>query len=630
MAIQVFEIPTQPGRPQSQTIELAGVSYSLWIYWDVPAALWVLDIADETGVAIVSGLPLVTGVDLLEQYAYLNIGGALVVQSDFDWRVPPTFDNLGTLGHLYFIPTLPPPLSGITIPAAPQSRVFAGVGDAVGVGPPPPPGVTLPPPTRPPPPDGGVGPGGCNSIFIWRNTWVRDNIPGPPLSQARGSDSPVTSQLDRYGSYYTPNMPIIDISGNMVIAYTSTMFANDIDTFAGTVIVNRGTGFSGGVGVKWGPVLDGRYAIGYMKAGATGSTFFHWFGVFETQTTGAPILRGLVRTENLLGPPYSEMGPFSIANGQTLNDPIMFRSSWALGGNHMTLAFLPSINDIITGVYNAGYPHSGFSRYEVPNVFYQNIVSEALSNYLLPPGYPGNENHFGGWTLPSSGGGTNYYLYFNRRYTQDQAQTGTLPPPANVEVRDVIRVAQPLGSVIKINLGVISYAPLAALCAGGSHLPVTPNYTFDNANWTDVVTGAVVVPFTDEYHYMSTGVEGGKDHYQMQPALIAAPIPPSPAWTIIMAMPGIEDFRVYGAPSGGGGTGKEWSTIRLFHYDPSTEKFTQRFMFACVVFSMDNIPGGFFSDNHIIASLSGGNLYLNGFSIQSGDAYRTNFATVPV
>jgi hypothetical protein len=133
----VFEIPTRPGQPQHQTISLAGVRYNLDLYWDVPAGLWMLNIADRNNVTILNGLPLVTGVDLLEQYQYLGIGGALVVQSDFDWRTTPTFDNLGRYGHFYFIPTPPPVQPGITIPQAPQSRTRAGTG------------ITLPEPARP-------------------------------------------------------------------------------------------------------------------------------------------------------------------------------------------------------------------------------------------------------------------------------------------------------------------------------------------------------------------------------------------------------------------------------------------------------------------------------------------------
>jgi hypothetical protein len=41
------------------------------------------------------GVPLVTGVDLLAQYAYLGFIGSLVVQTDHDPDATPTYENLG-------------------------------------------------------------------------------------------------------------------------------------------------------------------------------------------------------------------------------------------------------------------------------------------------------------------------------------------------------------------------------------------------------------------------------------------------------------------------------------------------------------------------------------------------------
>ena len=41
--------------------------------------------------------------DLLAQYRYLGIGGALFVVSDPNVLAPPTQDNLGIASHLYFL-----------------------------------------------------------------------------------------------------------------------------------------------------------------------------------------------------------------------------------------------------------------------------------------------------------------------------------------------------------------------------------------------------------------------------------------------------------------------------------------------------------------------------------------------
>lgn len=101
----VYEIPLSP-TPQRFSITLTGVEYNLTVKWNAaPDAGWAVDIADAFGAAIVSGVPLVTGADLLAQYAYLNFGGQLVVQTDHDTDAVPTFENLGETSHLFFLVT---------------------------------------------------------------------------------------------------------------------------------------------------------------------------------------------------------------------------------------------------------------------------------------------------------------------------------------------------------------------------------------------------------------------------------------------------------------------------------------------------------------------------------------------
>jgi hypothetical protein len=97
-----FEIPTQP-TPQRFTITLGGVDYRVTQKWNKVISCWAIDIADSGDVPILSGVPLVTGADLLEQFTYLGIGGQLVAQTDHDADAVPTFDNLGSTGHLYFV-----------------------------------------------------------------------------------------------------------------------------------------------------------------------------------------------------------------------------------------------------------------------------------------------------------------------------------------------------------------------------------------------------------------------------------------------------------------------------------------------------------------------------------------------
>jgi len=97
-----YEIPLR-AIPQSFTITLGGTPYDLTVRWNAANATWIVDFYSTSGVLILGGVPLVANVDLLAQYGYLEFGGKLVAQTDFDVTAPPTFANLGTTGHLYFV-----------------------------------------------------------------------------------------------------------------------------------------------------------------------------------------------------------------------------------------------------------------------------------------------------------------------------------------------------------------------------------------------------------------------------------------------------------------------------------------------------------------------------------------------
>jgi hypothetical protein len=119
-----YEIPLT-GTPQKFAVTLAGVEYNLTLTFhaadaDLPNAPtgvdrsnnlidlndiggWILDIFDNNNNPMACGLPLIVGIDLLYQFRYLGIGGALVVSVDGDPDGTPTFDGLGTTSHLYFV-----------------------------------------------------------------------------------------------------------------------------------------------------------------------------------------------------------------------------------------------------------------------------------------------------------------------------------------------------------------------------------------------------------------------------------------------------------------------------------------------------------------------------------------------
>lgn len=97
-----YEVPLS-SKAQEFVISLNGTSYKLTFTWNRALSNWVMNMAKEDGTPVLCGVPMVTGTDLLAQYQYLGIGGALVVQTDYDPAATPTYENLGTDSHLYFV-----------------------------------------------------------------------------------------------------------------------------------------------------------------------------------------------------------------------------------------------------------------------------------------------------------------------------------------------------------------------------------------------------------------------------------------------------------------------------------------------------------------------------------------------
>lgn len=102
MSYVINEIPLSP-TPQKFTISLAGVQYQADVVWNSYSNNWNLSLANSLGVPVLSSIPLVTGSDLLQQFDYLLLGGALITQSDSDLTKNPTLKGLGITEHLYFV-----------------------------------------------------------------------------------------------------------------------------------------------------------------------------------------------------------------------------------------------------------------------------------------------------------------------------------------------------------------------------------------------------------------------------------------------------------------------------------------------------------------------------------------------
>lgn len=98
--MNITEIPLTPNN-QTFAITLAGTAYQMRVIWRDTS--WSLDLMDSAGVALINGIPLITGADLLAQYAHLQLGFSLAVLCDVAGQDNPTNTDLGTLSHLYVI-----------------------------------------------------------------------------------------------------------------------------------------------------------------------------------------------------------------------------------------------------------------------------------------------------------------------------------------------------------------------------------------------------------------------------------------------------------------------------------------------------------------------------------------------
>jgi len=103
--MQKFEIPLTP-QNQQFFFDLGGTTYWLRFYFNNTLdenACWLLDISDVNKNPIITGIQLVTGIDLLGQFKYLGFNVILYCWSDgANPYAIPTFANLGQASHVYY------------------------------------------------------------------------------------------------------------------------------------------------------------------------------------------------------------------------------------------------------------------------------------------------------------------------------------------------------------------------------------------------------------------------------------------------------------------------------------------------------------------------------------------------
>ncbi|MBI6548585.1 phage baseplate plug family protein [Xenorhabdus lircayensis] len=98
--MNMVEIPLRAGNQQFD-IQLGGINYRMQLQWRGCAG-WVLDIMYPNSESIVMGIPLVFGVDILEQHSYLGFNGSLVFYCN-DPKNETNREELGKNNRLYFV-----------------------------------------------------------------------------------------------------------------------------------------------------------------------------------------------------------------------------------------------------------------------------------------------------------------------------------------------------------------------------------------------------------------------------------------------------------------------------------------------------------------------------------------------
>lgn len=96
----INEIPLSADNQQF-SISIAGTGYKMAVSWRDP--VWCLDLLSDDSTPLALSMPLITGTDLLAQYAYLDLGFALVVGTDIAGQENPTKTDLGITSHLYVV-----------------------------------------------------------------------------------------------------------------------------------------------------------------------------------------------------------------------------------------------------------------------------------------------------------------------------------------------------------------------------------------------------------------------------------------------------------------------------------------------------------------------------------------------
>ncbi|EHL08971.1 hypothetical protein HMPREF0322_00394 [Desulfitobacterium hafniense DP7] len=80
--MKIIPLTTDPDQNFSVTIPIDGKNrpFKLRVAYNRPGNVWLMSIYNgTTGALIIEGVPLVCGIDLFEQYRYLDLGSAIIL-----------------------------------------------------------------------------------------------------------------------------------------------------------------------------------------------------------------------------------------------------------------------------------------------------------------------------------------------------------------------------------------------------------------------------------------------------------------------------------------------------------------------------------------------------------------------
>jgi hypothetical protein len=98
MAFYKVPLTNEPDQTLSITLPVNGknINLNLRVRYNTQGGYWWMTISDANGNVLLDALPLLTGIDLLEQYEYLGIGSAVILNRGNTTLDSPDDKTLGT------------------------------------------------------------------------------------------------------------------------------------------------------------------------------------------------------------------------------------------------------------------------------------------------------------------------------------------------------------------------------------------------------------------------------------------------------------------------------------------------------------------------------------------------------